>query len=118
MQDGMGLTAAAMSGILDFFQFSCKPRRRTDHGDDGLAFLDGWIEQAKGIGNQFFERLARTLDSHRGGLPGYFEHRISTGPLEGLNNKIKMLKRSACGFRDMEHFKLRPCFLHEGPEKA
>lgn len=86
--------------------------------EEGLAFLNGWIEQAKGIGNRFFDRLADTLDSHRRGLLDYFEHRISTGPLEGLNNKIKVLKRSAYGFRDMEYFKLRLYFLHEGLEKA
>jgi len=43
----------------------------------------------------------------------YFRHRISTGPLEGLNNKIKVLKRIAYGFRDIEYFKLRLFFLHE-----
>jgi transposase len=55
------------------------------------------------------------LDSHRAGLLAYFRHRISTGPLEGLNNKIKVLKRQAYGFRDMAFFKLRLYFLHETP---
>ncbi len=64
----------------------------------GNAFLDAWIEQAYSIGNQFFARLARTLHRHR--LLDYFKHRISTGPLEGLNNKIKVLKRRAYG-RDL-----------------
>ncbi len=86
--------------------------------EDELALLGGWIKQAKGIGNTFFERLADTLDSHRDGLLDYFGRRISTGPLEGLNNKIKVLKRSAYGFRDMEYCKLRLYFLHEGLAKA
>ena len=50
---------------------------------------------------------------HRPGLIDYFKHRISTGPLEGLNNKIKVLKRRAFGFRDMEYFKLNLYFIHE-----
>ena len=79
----------------------------------GNAFLDAWIEQACSIGNQFFARLARTLHRHRPGLLDYFKHRISTGPLEGLNNKIKVLKRRAYGFRDMDYFKLNLYFIHE-----
>ncbi len=79
----------------------------------GNAFLDAWIEQAYSIGNQFFARLARTLHRHRPGLLDYFKHRISTGPLEGLNNKIKVLKRRAYGFRDMDYFKLNLYFIHE-----
>jgi len=79
----------------------------------GKAFLDDWIRVARGLGNRHFAKLADTLDSHRAGLLAYFKHRISTGPLEGLNNKIKVLKRQAYGFRDMAFFKLRLYFLHE-----
>jgi transposase len=79
----------------------------------GKAFLDDWIKVARALGNPHFAKLANTLDSHRGGLLSYFKHRISTGPLEGLNNKIKVLKRQAYGFRDMAFFKLRLYFLHE-----
>jgi transposase len=46
-------------------------------------------------------------------LMAYFRHRISTGPIEGLNNKIKVLKRQAYGFRDHAYFKLRLYFIHE-----
>ncbi|MEA3224067.1 MAG: transposase, partial [Thermodesulfobacteriota bacterium] len=38
---------------------------------------------------------------------------ISTGPLEGTNNKIKTLQRQAYGFRDSEFFKLKILALHE-----
>lgn len=83
--------------------------------ETGEAFLEQWLEEARSLGNPHFTRLADTLDSHRGGLLAYFRHRISTGPLEGLNNKIKVLKRQAYGFRDMAFFKLRLYFLHETP---
>ncbi|MDZ7699475.1 MAG: transposase [Deltaproteobacteria bacterium] len=39
-------------------------------------------------------------------------HPISCGPIEGINNKIKTLKRQAYGFRDMVYFKLRLYHLH------
>lgn len=83
--------------------------------DAGSAFLDDWTAEARATGIAHFARLANTLDTHRPGLLAYFRHRISTGPLEGLNNKIKVLKRQAYGFRDMEYFKLRLYFLHETP---
>lgn len=81
----------------------------------GTAFLDQWTKEARGLGNRHFAKLADTLNAHRSGLLAYFKHRISTGPLEGLNNKIKVLKRQAYGFRDMAFFKLRLYFLHETP---
>ncbi|HSX38440.1 MAG TPA: transposase, partial [Chlamydiales bacterium] len=37
----------------------------------------------------------------------------SNGKAEGINNKIKTLKRQAYGYRDMEYFKLRLYHLHE-----
>jgi transposase len=81
--------------------------------DPAQSFLDSWLQQARALGNKHFAKLADTLDSHRPGLLAYFRHRITTGPLEGLNNKIKVLKRQAYGFRDNEYFKLRLYFLHD-----
>ena len=40
------------------------------------------------------------------------DDKISTGPLEGTNNKIKTMKRQAYGFRDQEFFKLKILALH------
>jgi len=77
------------------------------------TFLDAWIQQARSLELKHFSKVADTLNRHRHGLLSYFKHRISTGPLEGLNNKIKVLKRQAYGFRDMLYFKLRLYFIHE-----
>ena len=32
---------------------------------------------------------------------------LSNGSLEGINNKIKVIKRTAYGFRNFNHFRLR-----------
>jgi len=76
-------------------------------------FLETWAEEAYATGIKRFQKLADSLLRHKDGLLSYFSHRISTGPLEGLNNKIKVLKRQAYGFRDDEYFKLRLYFLHQ-----
>ena len=81
--------------------------------DAARDYLAGWVELARDCASLHFRRLAATIDSHKAGLLAYFHHPITTGPLEGINNKIKVLKRQAYGFRDMEYFKLRVLFLNE-----
>ena len=76
-------------------------------------YLFTWIEDAKSSGITQLITMANTVQMHRYGLLSYFEHPISTGPLEGTNNKIKTLKRQAYGFRDLEFFKLKIMALHE-----
>ncbi|MEW6263586.1 MAG: transposase [Thermodesulfobacteriota bacterium] len=68
----------------------------------GAETLETWRQQARAKNLPHFpaRRGTETLGRHRAGLLAYFKHRISTGPLEGLNNKIKVLKRQAYGFRD------------------
>jgi len=56
--------------------------------------------------------MAKTLKQHRKGILNWYNYRISTGPLEGLNNKIKTLKRQAYGFLNIEYFKLKLYALH------
>jgi len=43
----------------------------------------------------------------------WYEHPISTGPLEGTNNKIKTPQRQADGYRNREYFHLRIYALRE-----
>ncbi len=58
-------------------------------------------------------KSANTLFAHLSGILSYFDHRISTGPLEGTDNKIKTMKRQAYGFRDLDFLKLRIVGIHE-----
>jgi hypothetical protein len=48
----------------------------------------------------FLAKLADTHDGQWQGFWAYYDHPIASGPLEGLNNIIKVLKRQAYGFRD------------------
>ena len=56
--------------------------------------------------------INRQIVANMQGLLGYYPHKIINALLEGLNNKIKTMKRQAYGFRDMEYFKLRLYNLH------
>jgi len=75
-------------------------------------FLDDWIRQANESGIRVLQTFAKTLARYRRGLLAWYDHPISTGPLEGTNNKIKTLKRQAYGFRDLEYFALKIKALH------
>jgi transposase len=77
------------------------------------TFLDGWIRRAEASGIKVLKQMAKTLAAHRSGLLAYYDVMISSGPMEGTNNKIKTMKRQAYGFRDREFFKLKILAIHE-----
>jgi transposase len=76
-------------------------------------FVEDWLARARASGIRMLERFADTLEEHQEGILNYYDYRISTGPLEGTNNKIKTMKRQAYGFRDHEFLKLKILGLHE-----
>jgi transposase len=77
------------------------------------SWLNDWLRQAEASGVRMLQQMARTLAAHRSGLLAYYDARITSGPLEGTNNKIKTMKRMAYGFRDQEFFKLKILAIHE-----
>jgi transposase len=83
-----------------------------ESANKGAKFLLDWIHGARLTCIRPLVKLANTLESHLYGLLTYFKHRITNGFAEGVNNKIKTLKRQAYGYRDMDYFKLRLYHLH------
>src|SRR5215213_7112139 len=77
------------------------------------AFLNDWIGRAQASGIKMLKQMAKTLAAHRSGLLAYYDAMITSGPMEGTNNKIKTMKRQAYGFRDHEYFKLKILAIHE-----
>jgi transposase len=75
--------------------------------------LDDWIRRAEASCIKVLQKFARTLAMHRSGILAYYDCPISTGPVEGTNNKIRTMQRQAYGFRDKEFFKLKIHALHE-----
>jgi transposase len=51
-------------------------------------FLDGWIRRSNASGIRVLQQMAKTLAAHRTGLLAYYDVMISSGPMEGTNNKI------------------------------
>jgi transposase len=79
-----------------------------------LIFIHPNIEMARNSGISMLMKFAKTLARHLEGILAYFDFDgLSTGPLEGTNNKIKTMQRKAYGNRNMDFFKLKIMALHE-----
>jgi transposase len=76
-------------------------------------FFTSWYLRAMSSGIRQVMDFARSMFGHLYGLLSYFKHPISTGPLEGTNNKIKTLQKISYGLRDSEYFTLSLYGLHE-----
>ena len=75
--------------------------------------LETWLADARASGISMLEKFADTLEEHQEGILNYYDYPISTGPLEGTNTKIQLLKRQAYGYRDKEFLKLKILGIHE-----
>jgi transposase len=64
-------------------------------------FLDEWCRQTMRSRIEPMKEIARSLRQHRELIPNYFRARklLSSGVVEGLNNKAKVTMRKAYGFR-------------------
>ena len=81
--------------------------------DEAEKELYAWVEQARQSKVSRLGRMAATLMARRTGILAWYDCRFSTAKVEGINNKIKVLKRNAYGFRDDKYFKLRLFALHD-----
>ena len=75
-------------------------------------FLDAWCRRAAASGIRQLQTRAKTLRTHRRGLLHWSDHPLSTGPLEGINNKIGALQRRAYGDRNYKHLQEKLLTLH------
>ena len=110
LQEALRLNAPLATAYYlkeDLRQFWTQPNRR-----EAEAFLRGWIARAYASQVTILRRFASLIKKHSHGLLAWYEHPISTGPLEGTNNKIQLMKRKGYGYRNMEFFKLKIYALH------
>ena len=92
----------------DLRQIWSQPDKRT-----ARRVLKDWMARARASGIRMLVKFADTLQEHQKGILKYYNYRISTGPLEGTNNKIKTMNRQAYGFRDHAFLKLKILGIHE-----
>jgi len=78
-----------------------------ENREEAEAFLKQWTRRCTRSGLYPFKQLARRLNRWKEGILAYFEHRITNAVSEGINNKIKVLKRRSYGFHDFHYFLLK-----------
>jgi len=69
--------------------------------------LEEWCALARAVNHPAVKKFAKTLCRYRYGILNHCEFPIHTGKLEGVNNKIKVIKRRAYGFHDVSYFSLK-----------
>ncbi|MCH7807603.1 MAG: ISL3 family transposase [Planctomycetes bacterium] len=72
-----------------------------------MKMLAEWCEVARQDGHPALVKFAAMLTRHEYGIISHCKHQIHTSKLEGVNNKIKLIKRIAYGFHDLEYFALK-----------
>jgi len=74
--------------------------------------LISWMQKVEATTIPALKSFANTLSRHLQGILNYFDIPITTAKVEDINNKIKVLKRKAYGFRDLKYFALKIYNLH------
>lgn len=80
--------------LVEYFHKALDQRKVTDF----RKVLRRWYELCRNVRIKSFMDFARTLRKYRRNIEAYIESRLSTGVVEGLNNKIKVLRRMGYGY--------------------
>jgi transposase len=80
---------------------------RLDTREEAEAELAQWEESVRQHGPASFQKLFSMLRDWREEILNYFDHRYTNGFVEGKNNRIKVIKRLAYGYRNRENFRQR-----------
>lgn len=99
----------------DFFRIlDCKDRV------SAKDTMSDWINSALDCGIPQFEKCAKTMLNWLTGILNSFSSHITNGFIEGCNNKIKVLKRNAYGYKNFKRFRNRilHMFSHQMQKQA
>ena len=69
--------------------------------------IDQWCQMAAEVDHSLMRRFIGRLRFFEYGILNHCDYPIGTSPLEGVNNKIKVIKRKAYGFHDPQYFALK-----------
>ena len=74
---------------------------------EGWLRWRAWLRHARESGLAPLQRFARNLQRYARGILASARFHMHTSLLEGVNNRIKVIKRMAYGFRDVDYFFLK-----------
>lgn len=72
--------------------------------EQSVQRIKDWVEQAKQTKLRALIGFCKTVENHIEYISNYFKYGSTSGAIEGVNNKIKVIKRMAYGYRDQQYF--------------
>ena len=76
---------------------------RSKNLGEGTIKLGNWLMKAE----KFFPKTVQTIKNWFGEIVGYFEQRTTQGIVEGINNRLKVIKCCGFGFTNFANFEKR-----------
>ena len=80
---------------------------QTSGGWQWLLAWRNWLRMARDSGIEPLKKFAAKLKPYWRGIAARLRWPMHTGQLEGINNRIKVMKRMAYGYRDSDFFFLK-----------
>jgi transposase len=75
--------------------------------EEAQGYLENWIKDALSSAVETFRIIAESFRDKLQYIVNWFRKKISSAISEGINNKIKRLKRMAYGYKDVNYFRLK-----------
>jgi transposase len=97
------------STLKSMHELKEKIRRNFEQANNWLV---GFLKPRRCLSGakKYFPDSQNTIIRWLNEIIAYFYYKTTSGVVEGINNKLKLIKRSAYGFRNFENFRVR-CLL-------
>lgn len=77
----------------------------------GTLGLIDWLKKAE----SYYKKSVKTIKRLLSEIVGYFELITTNGIVEGINNKLKLLKRCGFGFKNFQNFQVIALLFWHSP---
>ena len=75
----------------------------SENPTEGMLSISEWLVKSSSV----FTKSCQTIRNWFGEIISYFERRTTNGVVEGINNKLKLIKRRGYGFKNFRNFSVR-----------
>lgn len=78
-----------------------------DDREKASKAVEDWVIRVMESGLKGLDKFLVTLNNWKASILNYFNGKVTNGFVEGMNNKIKLIKRKGFGFTNHKHFRYR-----------
>ena len=86
--------------LYDWYETETTPEVATE-------ILERWLADSAQLETKALDGFCNTLRNWKPEIISFFIHRVTSGFVEGVNCKIRLIKRIAFGLPNFDHFRLR-----------